>query len=47
MRIGGMRAVLGFQVALLLVLLAVIPSGKHLLFCDSFADQIEFHQRCS
>ena len=35
-----MRVVVGFQIALLLALLAVIPSGKHLLYCDSFVYQI-------
>lgn len=33
MNIGRITAALGFQVALLLVLRAVIPSGKLVLFC--------------
>jgi len=45
-RIGGMRAVVRFQTALFLVLLAVIPSGKHLLYHDSFVYQVTFHWRC-
>ena len=35
-----MRTVVGFQIALFLVLLAVIPSRKHLLYHDSF---IKYH----
>ena len=33
-RIGGMRAASGFPVTLLLAILAVIPSGKHVLFSN-------------